>query len=475
MAYCGCGSEMLKTKRRIAIQEVKFCEWTYDNVGKIFFWKGHVFRAIHKEYSEHVKELLASEMVKELMGEGFFIDSWITDYEIDGYDLVIEHRKIDRVTYCREWTFSMLKDTALLVLRIAMIAADHGYYLKDCHPGNILFDGSRPIYIDIGSFIRGEVETKENRDCFRCYPEFLQLYYYPLKVYSLGDEQGANTLAVRLHKSYLLWKWGLLRRVNPAALRKLISLYFSAMVLPFCENEEIRRAHSRLNGKLLMFMRKRAWLFRHTTSRSLSRKIEQITFGPTGSARSCHHNIHGARGEVSSSPYLDEILRLIESENISSVVQFGGPNVQFLERLLIQTSVKQVVCIDNDPSAIEKAYTFAKNRSFPITPAVVDLADPEPAERLKAQAVAAVPLERYLQQYPLESILKSLASYTNDYAFVEFMISKPCNRLDASVPQSEWCDRWSLRKAFEKHFNCVAELRFEPDRILFVGRLQGNQ
>ncbi len=51
----------------------------------------------------------------------------MTDYKLDGFDLVIEHQIVEVVSYPREWSFSMLKEAALLILRVNEVAGEFGY------------------------------------------------------------------------------------------------------------------------------------------------------------------------------------------------------------------------------------------------------------------------------------------------------------------------------------------------------------
>ena len=70
----------------------------------------------------------------------------------DGWAGVIEHEPIPFVTYPYEWTFSMLKDAALLHLKLIEKSLENGWTMKDATPYNIQWIGSRPIFIDIPSF-----------------------------------------------------------------------------------------------------------------------------------------------------------------------------------------------------------------------------------------------------------------------------------------------------------------------------------
>ena len=67
---------------------------------------------------------------------------------------VIRPEPIAFISYPYEWTFSQLKDAALLTLRAQTLAAGRGMTLKDSTAFNVQFRGGRPILIDSLSFER---------------------------------------------------------------------------------------------------------------------------------------------------------------------------------------------------------------------------------------------------------------------------------------------------------------------------------
>lgn len=70
----------------------------------------------------------------------------------DGWTGVLEHQTVPFVSYPYEWTFTMLKDAALLQLYLVEKSLEEGWILKDATPYNIQWIGSSPIFIDIPSF-----------------------------------------------------------------------------------------------------------------------------------------------------------------------------------------------------------------------------------------------------------------------------------------------------------------------------------
>ena len=88
---------------------------------------------------------------------------------------VLEHARVPVVSYPYEWSFGMLRDAALLQLDLTLAALDEGMTLKDATPFNVQWIGSRPTFIDIGSFTAYEPGAP-----WAGYRQFCEMYLYPL-------------------------------------------------------------------------------------------------------------------------------------------------------------------------------------------------------------------------------------------------------------------------------------------------------
>ncbi len=120
--------------KEIDSDEISFANLSaVDDVGDVFLWRGRLFRGINYSYGDKIKALLSSDMVSKLIDCDMFPNSWISDNKLHDYELLVEHEKILNVTYPYEWTFSMLKDAALLVLNINSITQEFNFQTKDCH------------------------------------------------------------------------------------------------------------------------------------------------------------------------------------------------------------------------------------------------------------------------------------------------------------------------------------------------------
>lgn len=90
---------------------------------------------------------------------------------------VLEHDPIPTVTYPYEWPFAMLRDAALCELDVLSAALEDGLTLKDGTIYNVQFVGSRPVFIDIGSFAKGDGPWPG-------YRQFCETALFPLLVHA---------------------------------------------------------------------------------------------------------------------------------------------------------------------------------------------------------------------------------------------------------------------------------------------------
>ena len=88
---------------------------------------------------------------------------------------VLEHERLPLVSYPYEWSFSMLKDAALLQLDLTRAALDEDMTLKDATAFNVQWLGAQPTFIDIGSFT-----AYAAGEPWAGYRQFCEMFFYPL-------------------------------------------------------------------------------------------------------------------------------------------------------------------------------------------------------------------------------------------------------------------------------------------------------
>jgi hypothetical protein len=148
-----------------------------DPGGRVFLHDGEVYRTLDEHALGNWKALAATSFFAKEVAAGRIVATELTtDVEAgDDWAGVLHHERIAVITYPYEWTFSMLREAALLQLDLLLAALAEGMILKDSTPFNIQWRGHRPVFIDIGSF-----ERLDKGDIWVGYSQFLAQYLYPL-------------------------------------------------------------------------------------------------------------------------------------------------------------------------------------------------------------------------------------------------------------------------------------------------------
>lgn len=166
--------------RKIYEIKIKYLGFaSLDPVGRVFEYKNNIYRGIYEHKVEYLKNIFESGLYQELFDKGLFIETRFTNYWNKNFPLILWHKKLT-TALPTEWTSSMLKASALLILKVNEVCNKYGYELGDAHPYNILFDGPKPVWIDLGSIV--PISEK-----WRAYPEFINYTIVPL-VYMINNE-----------------------------------------------------------------------------------------------------------------------------------------------------------------------------------------------------------------------------------------------------------------------------------------------
>jgi SAM-dependent methyltransferase len=147
--------------------------------------KLRILRGLSKNALEIYQQLSKENFYKKAMSAGEIVKTELlaTDAEVskllktDGWAGALEHEAIPFISYPYEWTFSMLKDAALLQLDLIEKGLENGWSMKDATPYNIQWIGARPVFIDIGSF----VPWKEGEPWVG-YRQFCSMFLTPLMI-----------------------------------------------------------------------------------------------------------------------------------------------------------------------------------------------------------------------------------------------------------------------------------------------------
>jgi hypothetical protein len=125
-----------------------------DRHGLVFEAAGQWYRAFRGSDAELFDRLLQAPWLDELFNAGL-IRFRRSAVAVEGHDLVVEIDLVPVVSFPQEWPTVMLRDAGVMVARLGSVLAEHGLSLHDAHPWNVLFEGPRPVWIDLGSLRAG--------------------------------------------------------------------------------------------------------------------------------------------------------------------------------------------------------------------------------------------------------------------------------------------------------------------------------
>ena len=144
-----------------------------DPSGYVYVENGEVFRKIKPSYFDQFNQLIDSGLYGVLADAQMLIQhELIVDAD---EQKIIRPEQLELITYPYEWSFSQLKDAALLTLKIHLAALDYGMVLKDATAFNIQFRKGEPILIDTLSF-----DFYGEKDPWTAYGQFCRFFLAPL-------------------------------------------------------------------------------------------------------------------------------------------------------------------------------------------------------------------------------------------------------------------------------------------------------
>ncbi len=156
-----------------------------DPSGFLFRRDGKLYRQVNKAYQQNYEALVKSGLIQKLTKAGLLIPHKEAQIEPEDPALaycVLEPELVDFISYPYEWSFSQMKDAALLTLAIQKQAIEAGLSLKDASAYNIQFHHGHPLLIDTLSF-----EIYKEGQPWVAYRQFCQHFLAPLALMAMTD------------------------------------------------------------------------------------------------------------------------------------------------------------------------------------------------------------------------------------------------------------------------------------------------
>ncbi len=346
-----------------------------DRSSRVFLRSGEVYRALMPVAQADWLRVSQQPFFQQLLSDCSVIRTReLSADEAARFDLspsiaaVLHHDRIPFVTYPYEWSFSMLRTAALLHLEILTKAIEAGSILKDSSPYNVQFRGTKPVFIDIGSFV-----THGENEPWTGYRQFCELMLFPLLLQAYKQIDLQPVLRTRLDGisakeflRHLSWR----DRFRPG-------VFTHGWLQSLLERQTSSSQADTVGGlKSSGFDRRLI----QQNLRKLTTLLQQLKWQPDTTQWS--HYRHELPHVVQDLEVKSSFVRQVCEKYRRSLVWDLGCNDGHFSRIAAEHA-DDVIAMDQDHGCVERLYLeLAANAATPqnIVPLRIDLLNPSPAQ-----------------------------------------------------------------------------------------------
>ena len=373
-----------------------------DPSGFIFEKEGTIYRQVNVLFREHFDYFINSGCYTHLVTNGLLIPHEAINQNLTGeaaWYITLKPERIPFISYPYEWSFDMLKDAALLTLRLVKEALHFGMILKDATPYNIQWYEGRFLFIDTLSFEKYEEVP------WIAYRQFCENFLGPLLL--------MHYTKTPLHQLQMAWPDGIPLVVIKSLLPKRSKFSFHTFLHIHLHQKIVAKGTSHYRNTQKFPRQKLVNLIS-----SLELLVNKLTLNAKQSSWSAYYDDASLRNN-----YLEEKKNIVNRwlnrlEALNTAADLGSNKGEFSGMLSARGI--HTIATDYDPSCINDLYKSIKvSGEEKIQPLIVDLANPTPAtgfnnternsfyNRLDTDLVLALALIHHLcitKNIPLEKI-----------------------------------------------------------------------
>jgi SAM-dependent methyltransferase len=485
----------------------------FDTAGEPFVSGGRLLRGIYRGQADLVRRVLRVCEQHDLFSHGIVATRELDSNphpELD-YEMVLEHERVPFVSYPHEWSSSMFKEAALLHVALYERLEEHGLTLKDWHPLNILFSGTKPVFVDFTSIIpidhlTAQPHLKSGRPprwfsegwdaTSKAVYEMYRLMYEPYFGLPLAMmDQGHHARArKRIYETTLNTGDDVItrREVFEHAPFDRIRYELEERMLRIALSEQGPRKPRFFKRVRHTIAGRKASLKGSAYSSYYEDKNEAFAAEPSAEWTNKQHGVHRALTTIRPASVLDL-----------------GSNTGWFSMLAAKLGSK-VVAVDLDEASIDRLFADARREQADILPLVANLVRPlpemrakvfagepslsligdgapvvsAPDARLRCEMVMALAIVHHLalgQSHPFDEIANILGRLATKYLCVEFVdLNDPMITSDpgffpaysASRESFSWYSKENFVTALGFQFDRIEEIPSHPETrtLLLCGR-----
>jgi ribosomal protein L11 methylase PrmA len=342
-----------------------------DPLSRVYVAPDAVWRGLSADGLADFEAYAATEAYRTALADGRLIGTTQVPVDEapvgDGWAGALRHDRVRVLSYPYEWTFSMLRDAALLQLDLSREALAEGVLTKDATSYNVQFEGSRPVFIDLGSF-----ERLVPGEPWAGYRQFCELFLNPLLLQALAGIP------------FQPWLRGSLNGITPTQAAAALG-----------PRQRLRRdvlTHVRLHA------RAEAHYADADAERDVRSELKAAGFGPKiidaqmGNLRRAVERLEWKASASTWSSYSDRghytdrdleakaglVTAATAALDAPMVLDLGANDGRF-SRVAVAAGASLAVAVDGDHLVVDHLYRQLRSEGETrILPLVLDLADPSP-------------------------------------------------------------------------------------------------
>ncbi len=385
------------------------------------------------------------------------------------WERVLEHEAISTISYPYEWPFAMLRDAALLQLEVLSAALEDGLTLKDGTMFNTQFIGTRPVFIDVGSFAKGDGPWHGYRQF--CETALFSLLMHahlglPHQAMLRGQLNGIPATQARsVFRGRRVFKKGVLKHV----------VLQTALQDKMTSSSESMKKDLAKSGATIELAK--------AAAKSLHKLVSKLDASKARSTWSDYRTTCTYTSE-SAAMKRDFVEVAAKTGTPKRILDLGANDGEY--SILVSPHCDQVIACDFDELTVDRLYRRLRAEGPPnVLPLVVDLTDPSPGigwanqerapwqQRMKPDLVLALALIHHLSigaNVPLPMVVEWMRGFDSRLV-IEFVDpdDPQSQRLLANKPAGLFADY--TRERFEElvaiHFDTVrtAEVPGQPRKL----------
>ena len=348
-----------------------------DPDAKLFESESEMIRVVDAEYGNFILDFMNStsfHMFKNNIVETKIFEDIEKQKNLkelfDNFEnkIFFKHKKISFPSYPYEWPVEMLHAAGKLTIELAEGTISDEVGLKDATPFNILFEGPKPIFIDLASF-------EQRHPCDQMWlPEsqFLRNFIYPLLMSNLFQIPMSDIFLNHwdgVTPEHIYRMLSVPKKLNPFILRTIS--------LPMWAEKIARRKTNLHQIKMAKNAQLAAFILEQLYAR-LRKKLARLKPADLSESFWAGYMTNHLSYNADDFEKKEKIAETIIKDYKPNMVLDIGCNVGKFSCIAARAGAA-VVAIDTDERSIGRLWSLANRDRLNILPLVVDLINPTPA------------------------------------------------------------------------------------------------